>query len=106
MVAASEKNTGLDPKMWKAVQKRDTRADGRFVYAVRSTGIYCRATCPSRRPVPHRVAFFNRAIEAEPPGLGPANAACRTKKLPAPVWCARYVNTSKNNQTNPAQCPL
>ena len=49
MVAASEKNTGLDPKMWKAVQKRDTRADGRFVYAVRSTGIYCRGTCPSRR---------------------------------------------------------
>ena len=49
MVATNEKNTGLDPKMWKAVQKRDTRADGRFVYAVRSTGIYCRATCPSRR---------------------------------------------------------
>ena len=37
MIATSEKNTGLDPKMWEAVQKRDTRADGRFVYAVRST---------------------------------------------------------------------
>ena len=69
MVATSEKNTGLDPKMWEAVQKRDTRADGRFVYAVRSTGIYCRATCPSRRPAPHRVAFFNRAIEAEAAGF-------------------------------------
>ena len=49
MVATSEKNTGLYPKMWEGVQKRDTRADGRFVYAVRSTEIYCRPTCPSRR---------------------------------------------------------
>jgi len=49
MVAASEKTTGLDPKMWEAVQKRDTRADGRFVYSVRSTEIYSRPTCPSRR---------------------------------------------------------
>ena len=49
MVAASEKNTGLDPKMWEVVQKRDTRADGRFVYAVRSTGIYCQPICSSRR---------------------------------------------------------
>ena len=69
MVAASEKNTGLDAKMWKAVQKRDTRADGRFVYAVRSAGIYCPATCPSRRPAPHRVAFFIRAIDAEAAGF-------------------------------------
>ena len=104
MVAASEKNTGLDPKMWKAVQKRDTRADGRFVYAVRSTGIYCRAICPGRHPT--ALHSSTGLLRRKPPGLGPANAACRTNKLPAPVWCARSVNTSKNNQTNPAQCPL
>ena len=39
------------------------------MYAVRSTGIYCRPTCPSRRPAPHRVAFFNRIIEAEAAGF-------------------------------------
>ena len=82
MVATSEKNTGLDPKMWEAVQKRDTRADGRFVYAVRSTGIYCRPTCPSRRPAPHRVAFFNRAIEAEAAGFRACKRCLPGQEIP------------------------
>ena len=76
MVAIGEKNarkdnTGLagGAKMWEAVQTRDSRADGRFVYAVRSTGIYCRPTCPSRRPAPHRVAFFAGPAEAEIAGF-------------------------------------
>ncbi|PKB71358.1 MAG: bifunctional transcriptional regulator/O6-methylguanine-DNA methyltransferase [SAR202 cluster bacterium Io17-Chloro-G6] len=62
-------NPALDPMMWKAVQTRDPKADGRFVYAVRSTGIYCRPTCPSRRPSAHRVAFFPRALDAEKAGF-------------------------------------
>jgi hypothetical protein len=69
MVAITDKTTGLDPNMWEAVQTRDSRVDGRFVYGVSSTGIYCRPTCPSRRPAPHRVAFFDRAIEAEAAGF-------------------------------------
>ena len=47
----------LDPR-WQAVLARDPAADGAFVYAVRSTGIYCRPTCPSRRPSPGQVAFY------------------------------------------------
>ncbi|MHB8391982.1 MAG: Ada metal-binding domain-containing protein, partial [Acidobacteriaceae bacterium] len=35
---------------WNHVQAHDPRGDGKFVYAVRSTGIYCRPSCPSRRP--------------------------------------------------------
>src|SRR5574342_988241 len=35
---------------WQAVMARDRASDGAFVYAVRSTGIYCRPSCPSRRP--------------------------------------------------------
>ena len=70
MVTTIDKNTGIaDGKMWEAVQNRDPRADGHFVYAVRSTGIYCRPTCPSRRPSPHRVAFFPRAVDAEAAGF-------------------------------------
>ncbi|MGC1685804.1 MAG: Ada metal-binding domain-containing protein, partial [Candidatus Acidiferrales bacterium] len=38
-----------DPR-WHAVETRDHFADGAFVYAVRSTGIYCRPSCPSRKP--------------------------------------------------------
>jgi AraC family transcriptional regulator of adaptative response/methylated-DNA-[protein]-cysteine methyltransferase len=44
--------------LWQAVADRDTRADGLFVYAVRSTGVYCRPSCVSRRPRPAGVEFF------------------------------------------------
>jgi len=43
---------------WQAVLAHDTTQDGAFVYAVRSTGIYCRPGCPSRRPRRDRVEFF------------------------------------------------
>src|SRR5215471_3249262 len=43
---------------WDAVRARDRRADGLFVYAVRSTGIYCRPSCPSRKPRREQVVFF------------------------------------------------
>ncbi len=69
MVNITDETTGTADKMWEAVQTRDSTADGRFVYAVRSTGIYCRPTCPSRRPSPHRVAFFPRAADAESAGF-------------------------------------
>ncbi len=53
---------------WQAVLARDARADGRFFYAVTSTGIYCRPSCPSRRPHRDRVAFYTTADEAERSG--------------------------------------
>ena len=59
----------LDALRWRAVQARDVRFDGTFVYAVRSTGIYCRPTCPSRRPRPDRVAFFSAPDDAEAHGF-------------------------------------
>lgn len=70
MVTTTDENAGLaGGKMWEEVRTRDSRADGRFVYAVRTTGIYCRPTCPSRRPAPHRVAFFPGPAEAEAAGF-------------------------------------
>ena len=62
-----------DDEAWKRVAARDRAADGRFVYAVRSTGIYCRPSCPSRRPHRENVAFFDAPIEAERAGF----RACR-----------------------------
>ncbi|NQW24432.1 MAG: bifunctional DNA-binding transcriptional regulator/O6-methylguanine-DNA methyltransferase Ada [SAR202 cluster bacterium] len=67
--AAGHQDPDLDPKMWEAVQTRDSRADGQFVYAVRSTGIYCRPSCPSRRPAPNRVAFFAGPTDAKTAGF-------------------------------------
>lgn len=47
-----------DNELWQAVLRRDLQADGRFVYAVRTTGIFCRPSCPSRRPAHDNVVFF------------------------------------------------
>jgi len=55
-------------KQWQLVLARDTHADGKFVYAVRSTGIFCRPTCPSRRPKRKLVEFFATPAEAERAG--------------------------------------
>src|SRR5215475_13141179 len=54
---------------WQAVQTRDASADGKFFYAVRSTGIYCRPTCPSRRPNRDQVVFFQLPEAAEQAGF-------------------------------------
>jgi AraC family transcriptional regulator of adaptative response/methylated-DNA-[protein]-cysteine methyltransferase len=54
-----------DDAAWSAVLARDAGADGRFVYAVGSTGIYCRPSCPSRRPRRRGVTFFATADDAE-----------------------------------------
>jgi len=55
--------------LWKAVEQRDTARAGDFVYAVVSTGIYCRATCPSRRPERRNVQFYDSPQEAESAGF-------------------------------------
>lgn len=54
---------------WLAVLRRDRRYDGRFVYAVSSTRIFCRPSCPSRRPARHRVRFFPSPQQAEAAGF-------------------------------------
>jgi AraC family transcriptional regulator of adaptative response/methylated-DNA-[protein]-cysteine methyltransferase len=59
-----------DPR-WAAVLARDPRADGQFVYAVRTTGIYCRPSCPSRRARPRNVAFYATPAEATAAGFRP-----------------------------------
>lgn len=59
-----------DPR-WACVLARDADADGRFWYAVQSTGVYCRPTCPSRRPRAQNVAFFGSCADAERAGYRP-----------------------------------
>lgn len=66
---------------WRAVMARDRAADGGFVYAVRSTGIYCRPSCAARRPRPDRVEFYDRPALAEAAGY----RACRRCRPNAPA---------------------
>jgi len=58
-------------KLWGAVQRRDSRSDGYFWYGVRSTGVYCRPSCPSRRPAREKVVFFAVPEAAEEQGFRP-----------------------------------
>ena len=60
--------SGLDLR-WKALAGRDRAADGTFVYGVTSTGIYCRPSCPSRRPRADRVRFFDTTHDARQAGF-------------------------------------
>ena len=65
--------TPTETGRWAAVLDRDAASDGRFVYAVRSTGVYCRPSCPSRRPNRRNVRFFATPQAAEAEGF----RACR-----------------------------
>jgi len=56
-------------QLWQAVVARDARLDGQFVFAVSSTKIYCRPSCPSRRPQRERVSFFSLPEAAEQAGF-------------------------------------
>jgi len=67
----TQPNSPETGEQWRAVQSRDRRADGDFVYAVRSTGIYCRPSCPARRPRRQQVVFFPLAQAAERQGFRP-----------------------------------
>jgi AraC family transcriptional regulator of adaptative response/methylated-DNA-[protein]-cysteine methyltransferase len=78
MTATVDTPVAEDPR-WRAVLARDP--DGDFVYAVRTTRVYCRPSCPSRRPRPDNVAFFARGAEAEAHGY----RACRRCRPDAPA---------------------
>jgi AraC family transcriptional regulator of adaptative response/methylated-DNA-[protein]-cysteine methyltransferase len=59
----------IEDSRWQAVLGRDGSSDGKFVFAVSSTGIYCRPSCPSKRPKRENVTFFHRPQEAETAGF-------------------------------------
>ncbi len=85
--------------LWKAVKSRDRQADGAFVYAVRSTGIYCKPSCPSRRPRPSNVRFFPLAEAAEREGFRPcrrckpSRVTPRDPKLDAVARICRWIDS-------------
>ena len=56
-------------RWWDAVVARDTGHDGEFFFAVSSTGVYCRPSCPAKRPRRENVTFFRSPVEAEKAGF-------------------------------------
>lgn len=66
-------------QLWQAVVAKDARFDGQFVFAVSSTGVYCRPSCPSRRAHRERVSFFDLPEAAEQAGFR-ACLRCQPKR--------------------------
>jgi AraC family transcriptional regulator, regulatory protein of adaptative response / methylated-DNA-[protein]-cysteine methyltransferase len=79
LVAAKSQKTN-DEQAWQAVLAHDRRYDGMFVYAVRSTGVYCRPSCASRRPRREVVEFFEEPRQAEVAGFRSCKR-CRPTEL-------------------------
>jgi len=84
MKTHAETNTRSIPpqaaeRFWQATVHRDARADGSFVFAVRSTHVYCRPSCPARRPLRRNTVFFRTAQDAESQGFRPCRR-CRPKQ--------------------------
>lgn len=78
---------------WNAVLSRDVEADGAFVFAVTSTGIYCRPSCPARRPLRRNVRFFILAREAEVAGFRPCKR-CRPDDISSAQRAAQVVEAA------------
>lgn len=81
----------LSGRQWQQVLDRDASADGKFFYAVRSTGIFCKPTCPSRRPVRSNVHFFSTLTEAIEAGFRPCRRCHPEQTTPTPDPQAKAV---------------
>jgi AraC family transcriptional regulator of adaptative response/methylated-DNA-[protein]-cysteine methyltransferase len=79
---ADELQTIDEETRWRAVETRDASFNGIVFYGVRSTGIYCKPSCPSRRPGRAQVSFFSSQAEAEAAGFRPC-FRCRPQSADA-----------------------
>jgi AraC family transcriptional regulator, regulatory protein of adaptative response / methylated-DNA-[protein]-cysteine methyltransferase len=75
-------------ELWRAVLARDRSADGKFVYAVKSTGVYCRPSCPSRRPKRESVQFFEKPADAKRLGYRSCLRCLPDQPDPQSKWIA------------------
>ena len=78
--SASTQSAAVDEGRWNAVMARDAARDGEFVFAVSSTGVYCRPSCPARRPRRGNVQFFSGPEQAERGGYR-ACLRCKPKSF-------------------------
>jgi len=88
-----------DDERWSAVLRRDPRVD--FFYSVRTTGVYCRPTCASRRPRRENASFHPTAADAEARGFRPCRRcrpnepALREQHTAAVVRACRRIETAE-----------
>lgn len=92
-----------DGQRWKALLHREQRAEGAFLYAVKSTGVYCRPTCPSRLPKRDNVVFFTSSSAAEAAGFrpckrcSPRDPSAREHHMKAIVQACKLIEESEEH---------
>ena len=95
-----------DDQLWQAVVAKDVRFDGQFVFAVSSTGVYCRPSCPSRRAHRERVKFFDLPEAAEQAGFRaclrcqPKRARVMDPQMELVQRVCRVLNSSDSDETH------
>ena len=89
-------------RQWQQVLERDAHADGQFFYAVKSTKIYCRPSCPSRRPAKKNVSFFPTAAAAEQAGFRACKRCEPDRAIPRPDPQAAVITAATDYLTEHA----
>src|SRR5260370_30841619 len=84
--------TASDYARWSAVRRRDRAADGTFVYAVCTTGVYCRPSCASRLARRENVTFHATCADAERAGFRP----CKRCRPDEPTLAERHGGAVSN----------
>jgi len=69
--AERDARTSTDDEKWQAVLDKDATKDGKFYYAVKTTGVYCLPSCPARPPLRENIVFYPTLEDAEKAGFRP-----------------------------------
>jgi AraC family transcriptional regulator of adaptative response/methylated-DNA-[protein]-cysteine methyltransferase len=99
--------TERDPR-WAAVVAKDHSADGRFYYAVKTTGVYCRPSCPARLANPDNVTFFATPTGAEAAGYRackrckPLGPSLKTQRSATIAWACRMIEGAEEKPATSA----
>jgi len=84
---------------WRAFEERDASADGSFVVAVRTTGIYCRPSCPSKHPKRENIIFYSSPESAEAAGYRPClRCKPRDRDAPQTAWVKQVCEYIRRKQ--------
>jgi len=100
----TDKSFSTEAARWQAVLERNPQADGQFVYAVTTTGIYCRPTCSSRKPKRANARFFDAPPAAEAAGFRPCKRCTPHQNAPQPgveavAQAVRLIETAEREPT-------
>jgi AraC family transcriptional regulator, regulatory protein of adaptative response / methylated-DNA-[protein]-cysteine methyltransferase len=88
-------------EMERAYLMRDAAYDGLFFTAVRTTRIFCRPTCPARKPLPRNVTFFRTGLEAQFAGYRPCKRCRPLDEHDRPAWASGLLADVERAPANP-----